>query len=767
MKFRKHIFFFTGVLAVLLLYACSNTRKLGDTQMLYTGLGKVEIINHAPDQDAAPAEKLCREVTFYKPNGALLGTRRVLPPLGLWTYNYLKPKGKAKLTNWFYKTFSSDPVLVSKVNPEQRCRKIESDLFAIGYFNSKASFTIDTNARNHRKAKISYSIQINKVFTINKILYNTPTEVIDSIISSDQSNLSIHAGDNFNLETVKSEKQRIAAMLVERGYYFFKPDYLHIIADTAANPGQMDLLVGRSAETPAYACHTYTVDRISVKMTGVRSDLIPKVAFPDTVYYDSICFTGLKDYLKPEVLAKTIQFRKGDLYAISKHQGSIMRINNMGIFRFVKVRFSMNDSTQQKLDMLIEVVPKDDVSLNFEGFVETKSSGFSGPGAEITLAHANLGRAANKLQLKLNGTFEWQWGTKTENNLGTNSYNLGIKSSFVFPRLVLPFEYRKQSKLLQTKTVISAGFEFMNNIKYYRMTALNLGWGYQWKRTQKITHSFFPFNLNMVNLLETTPEFDTIVNTNPYVKKSFEEQSIAGMKYDFIYDNSTRSSNGTYLQLSFATSGNFLDLIKRHTSDDERPYTILGNVYSQFFKITLDARYYTRNTKKGLAIRLYAGTGMSYGNSSVMPYIEQYYSGGSNSIRAFVARSLGPGAYQPEESNGIIDQTGDIRIEGNIEYRFAISKTLLGALFVDAGNVWLLNADEYRPGAEFNFNTFTKQLAVGTGAGLRFDFDFFVLRTDFGIPLRTPYPGETGNWIKSVDDKRFGLMLNLAIGYPF
>jgi outer membrane translocation and assembly module TamA len=268
-------------------------------------------------------------------------------------------------------------------------------------------------------------------------------------------------------------------------------------------------------------------------------------------------------------------------------------------------------------------------------------------------------------------------------------------------------------------------------------------------------------------LLETTPEFDSIVNTNPYVKKSFEEQSIAGMKYDFIYDNSTRSSNGTYLQLSLASSGNLIDLIKSHTSDNERPYTILGNIYSQFFKATLDTRYYTRSTKKGLAMRLYAGTGISYGNSVVMPYIEQYYCGGSNSIRAFVARSLGPGGYQPEESNGIIDQTGDIRIEGNLEYRFEISKTLLGAFFVDAGNVWLLNPDEYRPDAEFKFNTFMKQLAVGTGAGLRFDFDFFVLRTDFGIPLRTPYPGETGNWIKSVDDNRFGLMLNLAIGYPF
>lgn len=767
MKFRKQIFYPACILAVLLLYACSNTRKLGSDQKLYTGLGKVEIINHAPGHDPAAAEKLCKEVTFYKPNGALFGSKRVLPPFGLWTYNYLKPKGKAKLSNWFYKTFSSDPVLISTVNPEQRCRKIESDLFGIGYFNSKARFTIDTNAKNHAKAKISYSIEINKAFTINKILYSTPAQLIDSIITGDQGNLTLRAGDNFNLETVKSEKRRIATMLVERGFYFFKPDYLQIIADTAATPGQMDLLIGRSPETPAYACQTYTLDHIMVKMTGVQADSIPKVVLPDTVYYDSICFTGLKDYLKPEVLAQTIQFRKGDLYAISKHQGSIMRMNNLGIFRFVKVRFGISDSTQQKLDMLIEVVPKDDVSLNFEGFVETKSSGFSGPGAEITLAHANLGRAANKLQLKLNGTFEWQWGTKTENNLGNNSYNLGIKSSFVFPRLVLPFEYRGQSKLMQTKTVISAGFEFLNNIKYYRMTSTNLGWGYQWKRTQKFTHVFYPFNLNMVNLLETTPEFDTIVNTNPYVKKSFEEQSIAGIKYDIIYDNSARSSNGTYVQLSMATSGNFIDMIKNHTSESDRPYTVLGNVYSQFFKATLDMRYYTQTTKKGLAMRLYTGTGISYGNSSVMPYIEQYYTGGSNSIRAFVARSLGPGAYQPEESNGIIDQTGDIRIEGNIEYRVAISKTLLGAVFVDAGNVWLLNPDEYRPGAEFKFNTFMKQLAVGTGAGLRFDFDFFVLRTDFGVPLRTPYPGESGNWIKSVDDKRFGVLLNLAIGYPF
>ena len=306
----------------------------------------------------------------------------------------------------------------------------------------------------------------------------------------------------------------------------------------------------------------------------------------------------------------------------------------------------------------------------------------------------------------------------------------------------------------------------MNNIQYYRMSSLNLGFSYQWKKRQKITNVFYPININLVDLLATTPEFDTIVNTNPYVKKSFEEQYIAGMKYDFIYDNSTRKRGGTYLQLSLGTSGNLLDLIKSR-SDGERPYTIIGNVYSQFIKVSADFRFYTNTTKKGLVFRLYSGAGFSYLNSTVMPYIEQFYSGGANSVRAFAARSLGPGSYKPDPSSGIIDQTGDIKIEGNVEYRFPLSKTVLGALFVDAGNVWLLNGDENRPGANFELNNFGKQLAVGTGVGLRFDFNFFVLRTDLGMRLRTPYANENGKYWLSSKEMFSEFLLSLAIGYPF
>jgi outer membrane protein assembly factor BamA len=298
------------------------------------------------------------------------------------------------------------------------------------------------------------------------------------------------------------------------------------------------------------------------------------------------------------------------------------------------------------------------------------------------------------------------------------------------------------------------------------MSALKTGLSYQWKKRPKITNVFSPVSVNFANLLETTPEFDTIVNENPYVKKSFEEQYIAGMEYSFIYDNTTRHNCGTYLLLNLSTSGNLLDFIKSRNGG-ERPYTVLGNVYSQFVKTSADFRFYTHTAKEGLVFRLYSGVGSSYKNSTVMPYIEQYYSGGSNSIRAFEARSLGPGSYKPVEANGIIDQTGDIKLEGNIEYRFSLSKMVKAAFFVDAGNVWLLNKDENRPGAEFQFNSFMKQLAVGTGAGLRFDFDFFVLRTDVGLPLRKTYEDGNGNWYKSLNDIRYYSIFNLAIGYPF
>jgi outer membrane protein assembly factor BamA len=311
--------------------------------------------------------------------------------------------------------------------------------------------------------------------------------------------------------------------------------------------------------------------------------------------------------------------------------------------------------------------------------------------------------------------------------------------------------------------------KFLNKVQYYRMSSSNLTFGYQWKSSEKITNIFYPVYFNSVDLLKTTAEFDAILSENPVIKRSFEEQFIAGLKYDLIYNNNFPGQrHGSYFMAGISTSGTLTDLVKRATAPEtERPYKILSNVYSQFLKFTADIRYYRNFRNQSLVFRLYSGFGFPYGNSVVMPYVEQFYSGGSGSIRAFVARSIGPGALIPDDSSALIDQAGDIKLEGNMEYRFRLSEIINGAVFLDAGNIWVLNSDESRPDADFSFSTFSDQLYLGTGFGLRFDFSFFVLRADLGLPLRTSYLKGGSHWVRSARNILGDSVFNLAIGYPF
>ena len=761
MKIHQNILLIVAVLAALFMNSCSNTKFMTGDQILYNGR-KVEIISKEKGKTVKKAEEIASEVSYAEPNNSLMG-RRILPPLGLWYYNYRKPK-EGKRGGFLYRTLNENPVLISEINPDLRSQKIVSDLFANGFFNSNASYTLDTAKNNPRKAKIEYLVEIEQPYRLAQILNQPAHDSIDTLINSYTPNLNLKTGNIFNLETIRNEKRKLASMLVEEGYYFFSPNEIEIIADTTQTPFLINLLVRKKPQIEPYILKKYTINRVEVNVRRTENDQ-PESHQPDTIFYDGVYITGQTDYLKPEVITRSTLFRQGDLYSETKHRGTIPLLNNYGVFQSVKMQFDVTDSIKQKMNVLLDLQPKNDVTLNIEGAVQSKSTGFAGPVSEITLAHANLFKGANRLQVKAFGGFEWQWGKSSEDDLSSNSYNAGINSSLSFPKMIVPFESVRENKSIIGKTIGSLGFEFVNNIKYYRMNSLNMSFGYQWRKSQKVTHTFNPFKANIVSLIKTTALFDSIVETNPYVKRSFEEQQIIGTEYSFTYDNSGRTRDGFYFQGMISTSGNLIDAFKQ-LGGDERPYTILGDIYSQFVKTSADVRYYTNTIKEGLVLRFYAGTGISYGNSSVMPYVEQYFSGGSNSLRGFVARSLGPGSYKPEEYNGIIDQTGDIKLEFNSEYRFRMTELMLGALFLEAGNVWLLNHDENRPGAQFKMSNFTEQLAIGTGFGLRLDFDFFILRTDIGLPLRFPYDDGDGYWnhFNEVFNK---FRFNLAIGYPF
>jgi len=766
MHIKTQIYFLLLAGLGMIAGACSNTRFLADDQLLYTGKKEVFVSDSGKINDRK-IMLVTESVTFYKPNNSI-GGKRLLLPVGLWIYNYHKP-AEDKKPGWFYRTLAKEPVLVSTVNPEVRCRKLESELFGNGYFNASVWSVTDTSSRNPRKAGITYFVKPGKPFRYNEISFEPPADPVDTLINSFENTNILEPGDIFSLDKVKLQTATITDLVVEDGYFYFSQANVKYTADTTLMQHKIDLRIGKNTEASPDAARKYYIDDITVRITGEvdSTDLYQGI---DTILYDGIKIVTEDMRFKPEVISRCIYFRMGDAYSSSKHRKTTTHLNSYGIFKFINVRYMPdNDSLADKLDMLIELTPAKDISLDLEANIVSKSTGFSGPGVVATLAHGNVGGGANRLQLKLNGGFEWQWTNKSTSSLGTVSYNAGLSSSLIFPKFIAPSWFINPLRFNLPQTSVTLGFEFLNKIQYYRMSSINLGFGYQWKKPERITHAFYPVFINSINLLETTTEFDSILTANPYIKKSFEEQFIVGMKYDFTYDNSTtKQPNGFYFQAGISTAGNGMGLIKKISSEEgERPYTVAGNVYSQFLKFSSDVRYYRNFRNKSLAFRLYSGIGFPYTNSVVMPYVEQFYSGGSNSVRAFIARSLGPGNTQIPDSSDIVDQTGDIKLEGNLEFRFRMSKIIHGALFIDAGNVWLINPDESRPGAEFHFSTFSDQLAVGTGIGLRFDFNFFILRLDVGLPLRTPYTENGSNWLNSISRSWDKKVFNFAIGYPF
>ncbi len=398
-----------------------------------------------------------------------------------------------------------------------------------------------------------------------------------------------------------------------------------------------------------------------------------------------------------------------------------------------------------------------------------KSTGYIGPALSAGVSHLNAFKGAENMNVALRAGFEWQWGPAVENQLGAISYNYGISYGLTYPRIILPGKRKNRfNSILNQQTSMNLDLNMLNRTAYYTMFSARTNLEYKWKQTEKIQHAISPIYINSVNLIATTPAFDSVVDNNIYIRKSFEEQFIFGMKYDFKYDNThiTRPRN-LFFQAGISTSGNLIDLFESIGKDEaDRPYSFLNNIYSQYVKLITDFRYYFNGYHKTLAMRFYAGVGLPYRNSRVLPYVEQFFSGGAYSIRGFVARTLGPGSYH-EVDNAYIDQSGDVKLEWNLEYRFLISKTVNGALFLETGNIWLINEDEDRPGANFDFNTFYDQLAVGTGFGLRFDFNFFVLRTDLGFPLRTPYVTDDSNWLIGTNKSLRNSLFYIAIGYPF
>jgi outer membrane protein assembly factor BamA len=763
MRITTPIFLFA---LVTLLSACSNTRFLAGNQVLYTGREKVEIIQKQPGTDLSPVRSSVKSITYHKVNNGLFG-HRILPPIGLWVHNYWKVDEEKKLGRWIHKTLASDPVLISDVNPELRAQKIENELFDDGYFRTNAWSVVDTCARNPRKAGVKYFVEVFPPFHYDHISFEPPESQIDTLLMEQKIKNFVKTGDRYDLSTLEDGRRELSRGIQNEGYFYFNPDFIELTADTTIAEYRLNLSIGRNRELPSSVLAKYWIGRIAIHISQPSEPSTPE---DDTTLLGDITIVSSNDFVKPGILASSVYFHTGEIYSYTAYQSTVSHLNNLGIFRSVRITYepSASDSLLNLLDVRIDLVMADNINLNFEADLVTKSTGFAGPEMLVGISSGNTFKGAEKIHLALNGGLEWQWGTKSGSELGTLAYEFGIGSGLTFPRIILPGRWKGDRPLMLRQTSVNFDYSILNRTAYYKMSSSMINIKYDWGRKREMRHSFSPLYYNSVNLLKTTAAFDSVVEDNIYIRKSFEEQLIFGLRYDFSYDNTFKNNRrNLFFHAAINTSGNLLDAVAGIGKDaSERPYVFMNNIYSQYVKISTDFRYYRNLRNKNFVFRLYAGIGIPYGNSTVLPYVEQYFSGGAYSIRGFTARYLGPGSYH-DDNSGFIDQSGDLKLESNLEFRFGLSKVLKGALFLETGNIWLINEDENRPGAKFEFNTFYNQLAVGGGLGLRFDFNFFVVRTDFGIPLRNPYPTEGENWLTGSGSILSRGLFYLAIGYPF
>lgn len=764
-----------ALIAVLGFAGCSTTKNLPEGETLYTGIKSIEINEK---DESANGEKTIEEVTAavsVAPNNSFLGSAkyRIPIPFGLWIYNNFQKYEKG-LGRWIFRKMAATPVTVSSVNPDTRVKIASNLLKDYGYFNGNVTYTVDST-RNPRAVKLSYQIDMGKPYYIDTVLYEGFTGRADSLIRKHFDERLIHRNDNFDVTRLNEERERLVTLFKNNGYYFFRSEYITFLADTLMRPGYINLKIIPKSNTPKEAKTKYIIGKTDINLIGYNGEQ------PN----DSICardftvhYFGEKPELRYGVLRKRFLYRSGETYSQLRMNYTQEALARLGVFKFNEFQYTPrngSDTLDIKVNSMFDLPYDSELEFN----LTTKDTKQTGPGAKFNLSRKNFMRMGASLNLELKGSYEWQTSSTVDGRSSVmNSYELGAALSLDFPRLILPWiKNRIDPFRFPSNTNFKVYAEQINRARYFKMLSFGGTVSYSFQPKRSIKHSVTPLNLAFNTLQNSTDEFNQIAAQNPMLFYSLSDQFIPSQSYTLTYDNSFRKrKNRLWWENSLTSAGNVTSLIyaafgQKFTEKDKK---LLGTPFAQFLKYSSEVRNTIWfNDMHQLAFRAMGGIIWSYGNKTIAPYTEQFYVGGANSIRAFTIRSIGPGRYRPSENNtySYVDQTGDIKLEANMEYRFRIlSKfaggNLNGAVFLDAGNVWLLREDPARPDAQFTFNHFFDSIALGTGAGIRYDLDFLVLRLDLGIALHVPYDtGKKGYY--NIPRFKDGMGLHFAIGYPF
>ncbi|MGN0047831.1 MAG: BamA/TamA family outer membrane protein [Bacteroides sp.] len=777
------------IIGILLLTSCSTTKHLPEGEILYTGQKPMIVLNRSTSSVGETTLEEVEAALATAPNNSFLGssTMRTPFPIGLWFYNGFQQYERG-FGRFLFNKFAAKPVLMSAVNPDIRVKAAHNLLRDYGYFNGRVSYQTFTDPKDSLKQKLQYTVDMRNPYFIDTVFYQGFDRRTTTIMERARRRSLISPGEQFNVTDLDGERTRISTLLRNVGCYYFRPDYMTYQADTTLVPGgHVSMRLMPVAGMPEVAQKPFYVGNRSFYLLGREGETpTDSLVYKDlTVYYHD------KLRVRPDMLYRWLNYQgyrrkrqvqdstgisrlrsMQNLYSLYRQTRIQERLANVGIFRYSEMQYVPRDTAfvSDTLDMrVIAALDKPyDAELDFN--VTMKSNNQTGPGATFTLTKKNVFGGGESWNVQLKGSYEWQTGKNSSSLM--NSYEMGVSTSLVFPRIVFP-RMGKHEYDFPATTTFKLYADQMNRAKYYKLLAFggNATYDFQPKATSK--HSFTPFRLTFNVLRNPTEAFKALQEQNPALYISLRDQFIPAMEYTYTYDNSTlsRKRNPIWWQTTVTSAGNVTSLVYRAFGKpfDEEGKKLMGVPFAQFLKLNSEFRYHYRiNKDQSIASRVAGGVIWSYGNATTAPYTEQFYIGGANSVRAFSARNIGPGGYPPDDQAKYtyINHVGDIRMEANVEYRFRMVGDLHGALFLDAGNVWLMRKDENRPGGELTLRNFAKQIALGTGVGIRYDMDFLVFRLDWGIALHNPYDtGKSGYY--NIPKFKDSMALHFAIGYPF
>jgi len=760
-----------------LFFGCRPTRFVPEDKYL---LNRVTVKCDNKEIDKEELESYIKQ----KPNRRIFNLFR----FHLGVYNFVNSGKERKWKKKIGNIVGEEPVIYDEFQNEKTIKQLSQFLKNKGYYHARVE---DSLQYRKQKVNIRYMITGNLPYKVRNVDYSIDDPVVHNIVMSDTAGTLLKKDVNFDVDIMQNERIRIATNLKNEGYYYFSKEYVHYQVDTALNTNQADVTVGIKKHVRRISDDNfieedhrkYKVDRIFV-----YPNYNPKRALEekgryfrdlDTLFYKGIYFiySGIMK-IKPDVIIRENYIRAGEYYNHSDVEKTYSQLTALRIYKLINIQFSESPLQKNFLDCIIQLTP-----LTFQSYtVElegTNSSGNLGVAGNIIYQHRNLFGGAEIFDVKLKGALQAQTDVAVEEEqqeqideyLSFNTMEMGTEARIYIPKFYSPIVPARFFRRYNPKTTISLTYNFQQRPDYTR-TIINSSFGYFWKGSQYTRVFFNPVVVNAVEIPRISDSFWDDIKYS-YIANSYKDYYITETNYSLVFssqDINRKLSDFMYFRLYLESAGNILSSINGITkaTNEGGTYYVLGRRYAQYVKADYDYRYYqVIDHTNTIVYRAFAGCGYPYGNSSAMPFIKQYFSGGANSVRAWHVRDLGPGSYV-DTIYTYPNQSSDIKLEANIEYRFHLFWMLNGALFVDAGNIWAISAEDDREGSLFEPDRFYKEMAIGTGIGFRLDFSFFVFRFDVGIKVREPDVPEQERWIwgnRSLTRDDFGY--NVGIGYPF